>query len=223
MLLPFLSGFLGCYEKVSMNWIEIKQLDQKRVRLLSLFLTTVLSENYSEDKFTSSKKEFLVTFLCTIVLELFYFPEFSLWMDFSLLCGLLLYVAVIELEPVNSDYQEIGMESPESFSTMFMKPIRHILSEKKSRSIALFLLINTAYMVVEIVAGFMSNSLGLISDACHMLFDCAALAIGLYASYISRLPANHQFNYGRGDFYKQSFGCFGWRASRECCWVDLFP
>ncbi|CAN1726134.1 Metal tolerance protein 8 [Linum perenne] len=55
-------------------------------------------------------------------------------------------------------------------------------------------------MVVEFVAGFMSNSLGLISDACHMLFDCAALAIGLYASYIARLPANEQYNYGRGRF-----------------------
>ncbi|CAN8273057.1 unnamed protein product [Cochlearia groenlandica] len=240
MLLPFLSGFLGCYEKVSMNWVEIKQLDQKRVRLVCLFLTTVmllplamwsflftgsdevvvsignlgwplantvvfgvlLTENYSEDRFGSSKKdsekEFLVTFLCTIVLELFYFPELSLWG--LLLCGLLLYLAVRELDSVHSDYQEIGMESPESVSTMFMKPIRHILSEKKSRKIALFLLINTAYMVVEFVAGFMSNSLGLISDACHMLFDCAALAIGLYASYISRLPANHQFNYGRGRF-----------------------
>ncbi|KAL1209708.1 Metal tolerance protein 12 [Cardamine amara subsp. amara] len=241
LLLPFLSGFLGCYEKVSMNWVEIKQLDQKRVRLLSLFLTTLLlfplaiwsflfsgsgevvvsignlgwplantvvfgvllSENYSEDKFSSLKKkdserEFLVTFLCTIVLELFYFPELSLWG--LLLCGLLLYIAIRELDSVYSDYQEIGMESPESFYSMFMKPIRHVLSEKKSRKIALFLLINTAYMVVEFVAGFMSNSLGLISDACHMLFDCAALAIGLYASYISRLPANHQFNYGRGRF-----------------------
>ncbi|KFK33175.1 hypothetical protein AALP_AA6G340000 [Arabis alpina] len=240
MLLPFLSGFLGCYEKVSMNWVEIKQLDQKRVRLLSLILTTVLlfplavwsflftgsdevgvsigslgwplantvvfgvllSENYSEDKFSRSKKdsekEFLVTFVCTIVLELFYFPELSLWG--LLLCGLLLYIAVRELGSVYSGYEEIGMESPESFFTVFMKPIRQILSEKKSRKIALFLLINTAYMVVEFVAGFMSNSLGLISDACHMLFDCAALAIGLYASYISRLPANHQFNYGRGRF-----------------------
>ncbi|CAA7055333.1 unnamed protein product [Microthlaspi erraticum] len=236
MLLPFLSGFLGCYEKVSMNWIEIKQLDQKRVRLYSLFLTTVLlfplaiwsflfsgnddvvvsignlgwplantvvfgvllSESHNDDKLSSSKKDFLVTFLCTIVLELFYFPELSLWG--LLLCGLLLYVAVRELDSVDSGYQEIGMESPDSFSTMFMKPIRHILSEKKSRKIALFLLINTAYMVVEFVAGFMSNSLGLISDACHMLFDCAALAIGLYASYISRLPANQQFNYGRGRF-----------------------
>ncbi|XP_010464870.1 PREDICTED: zinc transporter 5-like [Camelina sativa] len=241
LLLPFLSGFLACYEKVSTNWVEIKQLDQKRVRLLSLFLTTLLlfplaiwsfffsasgddtvsignlgwplantvvfgvllSESYNDDKFSSSKKkdserEFLVTFLCTIVLELFYFPELSLWG--LLLCGLLLYVAVRELDSVNPEYQEIGMESPESFSTTFMKPIRHILSEKKSRKIALFLLINTAYMVVEFVAGFMSNSLGLISDACHMLFDCAALAIGLYASYISRLPANHQYNYGRGRF-----------------------
>ncbi|XP_010497053.1 PREDICTED: zinc transporter 5-like [Camelina sativa] len=241
LLLPFLSGFLACYEKVSTNWVEIKQLDQKRVRLLSLFLTTLLlfplaiwsfffsasgddsvsignlgwplantvvfgvllSENYNDDKFSSSKKkdperEFLVTFLCTIVLELFYFPELSLWG--LLLCGLLLYVAVKELDSVNPEYQEIGMELPESLSTVFMKPIRHILSEKKSRKIALFLLINTAYMVVEFVAGFMSNSLGLISDACHMLFDCAALAIGLYASYISRLPANHQYNYGRGRF-----------------------
>ncbi|GFY87095.1 zinc transporter-like protein [Actinidia rufa] len=82
--------------------------------------------------------------------------------------------------------------------TLIMKPIRHILRERKSRKIALFLLINMGYMVVEFVAGFMSNSLGLISDACHMLFDCSALAIGLYASYISRLPANSQFNYGRG-------------------------
>ncbi|KAG0594318.1 hypothetical protein M758_UG066300 [Ceratodon purpureus] len=47
---------------------------------------------------------------------------------------------------------------------------------------------------------FDSNSLGLVSDACHMLFDCAALAIGLYASYISKLQANSRFNYGYGRF-----------------------
>ena len=239
MLLPFVSGFLGCYDRVSMNSGTIRQLGQKRVRLISLFFTTILlfvpavisvvvfeaegdsvsfgnliwplantavfgvllSENYSDEKLASSKdfrREFLVTFLCTLVLELFYFAELSLWG--LLLCGLLLYVAVRELDPVYLNYLELGMESPESFSTSIMKPIRHILSERKSRKIALFLLINTGYMVVEFVAGFMSNSLGLISDACHMLFDCAALAIGLYASYISRLPANNQYNYGRGRF-----------------------
>lgn len=238
MLLPFLSGFLGCYERVLSNWGNVRELGQKRVRLVTLFFTTLvllipavvsmlvfevegdsvsfsslgwplantvvfgvlLSENYTDEKVAGSKdfqREYFVTFVCTLVLELFYFPELSLWG--LLLCGVLLWVAVRELDP-SYDYPELGTESSGSFSTAVMKPIRHILSERKSRKIALFLLINTAYMVVEFVAGFMSNSLGLISDACHMLFDCAALAIGLYAPYISRLPANGQFNYGRGRF-----------------------
>lgn len=239
MLLPFLSGFLGCYERVLSNWGEIRELGQKRVRLLTLFFTTValfipacvsmlvfevegdsvslsslgwpmantvvfgvlLSENYTDERMAASKdlqREYFVTFVCTLVLELFYFPELSLWG--LLVCGVLLWIAVRELNPIDMIYPELGFESSGSLSVEVMKPLRHILSERKSRKIALFLLINTAYMVVEFVAGFMSNSLGLISDACHMLFDCAALAIGLYASYISRLPANSQFNYGRGRF-----------------------
>ncbi|KAK9117015.1 hypothetical protein Sjap_015962 [Stephania japonica] len=249
MLLPFISGFLGCYERMSMNWGSIRQLGRKRVRFITLFYTTIMlfipavisfffmgesanevsianlgwpllntvvfgvffSENYGaggggggggDEKLLGNNKdfqrEFAVTFVCTIVLELFYFPELSLWG--LLLCGFFLWVSVRELDSLSSNYLELGLDSSSSFSTIVMKPIRHILSERKSRKIALFLLINTAYMVVEFVAGFMSNSLGLISDACHMLFDCAALAIGLYASYISRLPANAQFNYGRGRF-----------------------
>uniref|UniRef100_A0A3Q7FLQ6 Cation efflux protein transmembrane domain-containing protein n=1 Tax=Solanum lycopersicum TaxID=4081 RepID=A0A3Q7FLQ6_SOLLC len=124
--------------------------------------------------------------------------ELSLWG--LLICGLLLWVSVRNLDPVDPNYLELGLETSDWFTTAVMKPLRHILGDRKSRKIALFLLINTAYMVVEFAAGLMSNSLGLISDACHMLFDCAALAIGLYASYISRLPANGQFNYGRGRF-----------------------
>ncbi|KAL8229133.1 hypothetical protein R6Q57_014033 [Mikania cordata] len=161
----------------------------------------LLSENYADDKVLSLKdfrKDFLVTFACTVILELLYYPELSLWG--LLICGLLLWIGVMELDPVRSNSMELGVDSPDTFFNLVMKSIRHISSERKSRKIALFLLINTGYMVVEFVAGFMNNSLGLISDACHMLFDCAALAIGLYASYISRLPANGQYNYGRGRF-----------------------
>ncbi|KAK7399979.1 hypothetical protein VNO78_11177 [Psophocarpus tetragonolobus] len=140
-----------------------------------------------------SHLEFLLTFLSTLLLELFYFPQLSLWG--LLLCGLFLYLGVRDLDPV------LSSSTPYAFFTdIIMNPIRHVLSERKSRKIALFLLINAGYMVVEFSVGFMSNSLGLISDACHMLFDCAALAIGLYASYISRLPANNHYNYGRGRF-----------------------
>ncbi|KAK1316012.1 Metal tolerance protein 8 [Acorus calamus] len=158
----------------------------------------ILSETSVDERLSRDyRKEFLVTFFCTLVLELLYFPDFSLF-GFSL-CGILFWFAVVQLGSY-MDVPELGFDSPESLYAIIVNPVKHILSERKSRKIALFLLINTAYMVVEFVAGFMSNSLGLISDACHMLFDCAALAIGLYASYISRLPANSQFNYGRGRF-----------------------
>lgn len=237
MLLPFLSGFLGFFERASGNWGSLRQFGRKRVRIISLFVTTlilfipavvsfmaveedrvsirnlgwplvntvvfgvILSENYGDDSVVFTRdlqKDFLLTFFCTLVLELFYFPELAL--PGFLFCGLMLWFSVRELGSNSFNYPELGSGSLETFSSTIVKPIRHILGERKSRKIAFFLLINTAYMVVEFVAGFMSNSLGLISDACHMLFDCAALAIGLYASYISRLPASNQFNYGRGRF-----------------------
>ncbi|XP_076921779.1 uncharacterized protein LOC143583324 [Bidens hawaiensis] len=161
----------------------------------------LLSESYVDDKVMRVKdfrKEFLVTFVCTVILELLYYPELSLWG--LLICGMLLGIGVMELDPVRLNSLDLGLEESDTFITSVMKSVRHILSERKSRKIALFLLINTGYMVVEFVAGFMNNSLGLISDACHMLFDCAALAIGLYASYIARLPANSRYNYGCGRF-----------------------
>jgi zinc transporter 5/7 len=55
-------------------------------------------------------------------------------------------------------------------------------------------------MFVELFVGYWSNSLGLISDAAHMLFDCVALAIGLYASYIAKLKANDIYTYGYGRY-----------------------
>lgn len=58
-------------------------------------------------------------------------------------------------------------------------------NNNQSRKILIFLTINMAFFFVELIYGYMSNSLGLISDAFHMLFDCMALFIGLSASYIS--------------------------------------
>ncbi|KAM0905961.1 hypothetical protein ACQ4PT_016968 [Festuca glaucescens] len=141
---------------------------------------------------------FAMTFVCTVVMELVYYPK--LFLPGFLICGFLLWIASRELAP--SGYVELGSTDKvsESVYEAVMGPVRHILSERKSRKIAAFLLINTAYMFVEFASGFMSDSLGLLSDACHMLFDCAALAIGLYASYIARLPANGLYNYGRGRF-----------------------
>jgi zinc transporter 5/7 len=51
-------------------------------------------------------------------------------------------------------------------------------------------------MFVEIAVGYMSNSLGLISDAGHMFFDNASLFLGLYASYMARWKPDERFTYG---------------------------
>lgn len=51
-------------------------------------------------------------------------------------------------------------------------------------------------MFVEITVGWLTNSLGLISDAGHMFFDNASLFIGLYASYMARWAPDERFTYG---------------------------
>jgi len=54
-------------------------------------------------------------------------------------------------------------------------------------------------MFVEVMWGYFTNSLGLISDAAHMCFDCTALLIGLIASYISKLDNQDPgYSYGLG-------------------------
>lgn len=78
------------------------------------------------------------------------------------------------------------------------KIIKHIFSHSDSSRIFIFLCINLAFMFIELLYGVWTNSLGLISDAGHMLFDCCALGIGLYASYVSKIKPNEVFTYGFG-------------------------
>ncbi|KAJ1796152.1 hypothetical protein LPJ59_003925, partial [Coemansia sp. RSA 2399] len=73
-----------------------------------------------------------------------------------------------------------------------------VMSDKESRSIFMFLLLNLSYMLVQMAYGYITNSLGLISDAIHMLFDCLALAVGLVAAVMSKWPPNETFTFGYG-------------------------
>jgi len=76
--------------------------------------------------------------------------------------------------------------------------LQDILANAEARRIFLYLSINFAFMFVEMIYGVWTNSLGLISDAFHMLFDCTALAIGLFASIVSRWSSNDNYTYGYG-------------------------
>ncbi|EGP86880.1 uncharacterized protein MYCGRDRAFT_12884, partial [Zymoseptoria tritici IPO323] len=82
-----------------------------------------------------------------------------------------------------------------------------ILSEKDSRRIAYFtwrttLLtrhsLNFGFMLVQGVYGYLSGSLGLLSDTVHMFFDCLGLVIGLGAAVASKWPTSPEKPYGWG-------------------------
>lgn len=53
-----------------------------------------------------------------------------------------------------------------------------------------------AFMVGEVIAGLLSHSLALLTDAAHMLTDAAALAVAIIASRIVQRPARGAFTYG---------------------------
>ena len=52
------------------------------------------------------------------------------------------------------------------------------------------------YFFAELIAGFLTNSLALLSDAGHMLSDVGAMTLSLFAFRMARRPATHQSTYG---------------------------
>ena len=67
-----------------------------------------------------------------------------------------------------------------------MSFFEEIWSDANSKKIFLFLILNASFMGVELLYGYLSNSLGLIGDSFHMLCDSMALVISLGASYIAK-------------------------------------
>jgi len=92
-----------------------------------------------------------------------------------------------------------ALQAADIFSSAFIKMFfQQVLQSYESRRIFGYLCVNLTFMFVEAFYGWYTNSLGLISDACHMLFDCTALFIGLIASVISQRPSNKVFSFGYG-------------------------
>ncbi|TEB29064.1 cation efflux protein [Coprinellus micaceus] len=85
-----------------------------------------------------------------------------------------------------------------STSRLMKVYLKSILSNHESRKIFYFLMLNLAYMLVQLLYGVWTNSLGLISDAIHMAFDCMAIGVGLLASVMATWEPNDRFTYGYG-------------------------
>jgi cobalt-zinc-cadmium efflux system protein len=64
------------------------------------------------------------------------------------------------------------------------------------RALSAALALTLGYMVVEVVGGWATNSLALISDAAHMFTDAIALGLGLFGIWIADQPATEHKTYG---------------------------
>jgi cobalt-zinc-cadmium efflux system protein len=74
-------------------------------------------------------------------------------------------------------------------------PVRGPGKAGRNRLAAVLILVGL-YMIAETVGGILANSLALLADAGHMLSDAAALALSLFALWISGRPATPRRTYG---------------------------
>jgi cobalt-zinc-cadmium efflux system protein len=70
------------------------------------------------------------------------------------------------------------------------------LTDKNSQPLKIALVIVGVITAVEVAGGILSNSLALLSDAGHMLVDCLALGLSLFAMALARRPATASKTYG---------------------------
>jgi len=65
-----------------------------------------------------------------------------------------------------------------------------------ARYLVVALLLLAAFMVAEVIAGVLSGSLALLSDAGHMLSDVGAIAVALWAIRLAARPASGSWTFG---------------------------
>ena len=69
-------------------------------------------------------------------------------------------------------------------------------ADRRWLSVALGLIL--AFMVVEVVAGLLADSLALLSDAAHMLTDAGSIGLALVAARLAARPPRGGFTFGLG-------------------------
>jgi cobalt-zinc-cadmium efflux system protein len=68
--------------------------------------------------------------------------------------------------------------------------------QNAKRALMLALILNGGFLVIEAVAGFVTGSLALLSDAAHMVSDVVALALALVATWVANRAANPTRSFG---------------------------
>lgn len=73
-------------------------------------------------------------------------------------------------------------------------------NSNNEKSLWAALALTSTFLVVEVIGGFMTGSLALLSDAAHMMTDASALGISLAAIRIAKRPADARRTFGYHRF-----------------------
>ena len=71
-----------------------------------------------------------------------------------------------------------------------------IMNMSGEKRLAITFLVTLLILAAEVVGGYISNSLALLSDAGHMVTDALAIALGLLAARISKKPSDKHATFG---------------------------
>lgn len=72
----------------------------------------------------------------------------------------------------------------------------HNLDRGITRGFVIAISLTAVTLIAELIGGFWTNSLALLSDAAHVFMDMFALALSLSAIYLARFPASDTRTYG---------------------------
>merc|ERR1711879_1010701 len=90
------------------------------------------------------------------------------------------------------------MSMPSNWKAVLRRSLEKLRNNDMTSRILILFVANVVFMLLEFWFGFYNNSLGLISDACHMMFDCLSLLIGFLAAWLSSKPPSGKWTFGYG-------------------------
>lgn len=74
----------------------------------------------------------------------------------------------------------------------------HGARNQRKSTLKFILFMTFSFSIIEMIGGYFSHSLALVSDAIHMITDSSSLLLAFFMAHISNKPADHNHSYGHG-------------------------
>ncbi|CAD8082233.1 unnamed protein product [Paramecium sonneborni] len=190
---------ISIYEIFASEEVEaFNILDFPMLNLLMIILFFLALQKITYNITKEQHNKFIGLIMCLLFLiyelKIKIFDRFNhqvMWISLIVLATLNLFENS-ELESQLVQTNPIFLDNEISFQAF----LNHLSSNQDSKKLMIQLSLNFSFMFVELIYGWISNSLGLITDSLHMLIDSSALAIALFASFMAKRKANSTYTFG---------------------------